>query len=126
MIAHPHFYLSTAGEYEALAEPRACAIRGRLRDLSRDDYMLVEIDPPLVGQGYGLGGQDINHLLLSTRFSGQTLFPITEWPISVYVTRVLNESILQSLSFTAEDVELVAWGKLFQDREEAEAVAHRY
>ena len=44
MTKHPDFYLTTAGEYEPLAVPRACSQRARLHDELRDDYMLADIE----------------------------------------------------------------------------------
>jgi hypothetical protein len=93
----------------------------RLRDPVRDDYMLVEIEPVLIGQRFGLGNRDISRLILSTRVQGYTLFPITKWPSPVYVARILDETILQTFSFVKEQVELIAWATLYRTLEEAEA-----
>jgi hypothetical protein len=85
--------------------------------------MLVEIQPALLGQPFGLGDRDISQLLLSTRYQGYTLYPITKWPCPVYVARVLDDTILQTLSFTKEQVELIAWATIFRTIQEAEAYA---
>ncbi len=122
----PSFFLTTAGEYSGLAEPRACWTIGRLKDAVRDDYLLVEIEPPLSGQSFGLGAKDIAFLLLSTKLKGRSLFPITEWPCYVFVSRVLDEAVLKSLAFSAGQVEMIAWGFLYPTLEEATAVARRY
>jgi hypothetical protein len=119
----PDFYLSSAGEYQPLTEPRACWTRARLRDPARDDHMLVEIDPPLVGQGFGLGDKDITQLIISGKYQGDSLFPITAWPLSVYVARILDEGIVESRSFTRDQVELIAWAMLFRTFDEAAAHA---
>lgn len=126
MSEKPDFLLTTLGESSGpLAEPRACRTMGRLRDQNRDDYMLVEIDPALSGQRYGLGGQEITQLLLSTRLKGQTLFPIKDWPVSVYVTRILDGAILRTSSFTAAQVELIAWGSLYRSLDEVHSVMEK-
>jgi hypothetical protein len=70
MKMEPSFFLSTAGENKWIATPLACWERARLRDLARDDHMLVEIEPPVIGQNYGLGNQDTTNLILSTRHEG--------------------------------------------------------
>jgi hypothetical protein len=118
-----NFYLTTAGEYSELAEPRACHTLGRRKDKNRDDYMLVEIDPPLSGRTFGLGGQDIRLLLLSTTLANKSLFPITEWPAYVYVARIVDESAFTNLEFTAQQVELIARGFLYPNLDEAAAAA---
>lgn len=120
---HPIFYLTTAGEYKLLSKPRACYFIRRLRDLNRDDYMLVGIAPPLIGQSFGLGGDDITTLLLSARLQGFSLFPVKKWPTDVYVTRLVDPKVLDAESFTSEQVELIAWGMVFNDPKEAEVQA---
>jgi hypothetical protein len=122
----PEFFLSTAGEYEPLAAPRACWQNARLRDDVRDDHMLVDIEPALDGQRFGLGATDIRQLIISARHGGQTLYPISEWPFSVYVARIVDKAVLESHVFTREQVELIAWGTLFPTREEASDHAKRF
>lgn len=119
-------YLTTAGEYSLLSRPRRCTTLARLRDDQRDDYMAVEIDPPLIGQPFGLGESDVRRLILATRHCGHTLFPVDEWPAYVYVARILDEAAIRTGVFRCEDVQMIAWGMLFQNYEEAEreAVQH--
>jgi hypothetical protein len=100
-------------------------MKGRMRDSVRDDYMLVGIHPLLSGQDFGLGSRDISDLILSTRLQGFTLYPITQWPVTVYVTRILDESIVRSMTFNSSQVELIAWGQLLPTLEEAEKVANQ-
>lgn len=121
-MATPDFFLTSAGEYGPLSQPRACWAKARLRDPTRDDYMLVEIEPVLLGQSFGLRDQDISCLILSTRYQGCSLFPVTAWPAHVFVARVLDKAILQTLSFNKDQIELIAWAKIFRTFEEAEAI----
>jgi hypothetical protein len=114
-----HFFLSCAGEYKPLSEPRACWAKARLRNSIRDDYMLIEINPPLIGQSLGLADKDIAQLIISTRLEGYTLYPITQWPVPVYVSRILDQAILGTLLFEENQVELVAWGMIFRTLEAA-------
>jgi hypothetical protein len=121
MEANPDFFLSAAGEMRGdLATVRACWSKGRLKDDVRDDYMLIEVDPPVIGQEYGLGDQNITELIISTHFSGFTLFPITEWPSHVNIGRMLDQSVAQTLVFTRGQVELIGWAMIFPTRAEAE------
>jgi hypothetical protein len=126
MKQSPEFFLSAAGEYEPLAAPRACWQRARLRDEVRSDHMLIEIDPPLDGQRFGLGGTDVTSLIISSRHQGQTLYPISEWPSFVYVARILDDTAPRSDAFTRDQVELIAWGTLFRTLEEASEHAERF
>jgi hypothetical protein len=81
--------------------------------------MLVDIEPPLPGQRFGLGASDITSLVLSSRHRGQTLYPISEWPSYVYVARVLDNQVPSSSTLSKEQVELVAWGAIFKSLQEA-------
>jgi hypothetical protein len=117
----PSFYL-ISGERSDPRVPTACWPIGRLRDSSRDDYMLVSISPAIVGQKYSLGSQNIDQLVLSTRLSGTTLFPIQGWPCHVYVMRIKNDSILASHFIEKEDVEMIGWGTLHPTEEDARRV----
>ncbi len=119
----PVFYLTTAGEYKLLSKPRACAFVRRMRDVNRDDYMLVRIDPPLIGQSFGLGGKDITELLIATRHQGFSLFPTRCEPMEVYVARVVDPKVLEADSFSREQVQLIAWGTVFRTLSEASARA---
>lgn len=125
MYKSPDFFMSTAGEYRPLADPRACRKISRLRDAVRDDYMLIEIEPVLNGQQFGLGATEIKTLLISTRIEGQTLFPISQWPAYVYVARILDDAFLISGEFTSHQVELIAWGALFPTLGEASDLERR-
>ncbi|HOW80661.1 MAG TPA: hypothetical protein PK406_14545 [Verrucomicrobiota bacterium] len=118
--------MTTVGEFSELAAPRACFVKGRLHNSTRNDYALVEIEPPLSGQGFGILGQDIICLLLSTKIKGETLFPIQQWPSPVYVARILDESILETLSFKANQVEVIAWGFVYPSFEEAANAASQF
>lgn len=81
--------------------------------------MLVQIDPPLIGQPFGLGGSDVVELLLSTRHQGFSLFSKHREPMEVYVARVVDAKVLEAESFTREQVQLVAWGTVFHSLSDA-------
>ena len=126
MKKQPDFFLTSAGESTKLARPRACWIKGRLKDQMRDDHMLVEIEPPLVGQSYGLRDKDIANLILSSRHKGFSLFPIKEWPCYVYIARILDDAIIETMSFTRGQVEIIAWGVIFHTLDEANVHARKF
>jgi hypothetical protein len=113
------FYLSTNREYEGLAAPRACYVKARLSDGHHDDHLLVRIDPPLIGQPFGLGSRDIDQLLVSPKWQEITLCPVVHWPAPVYVARILDESIAATKTIQRDQVEVIAWGLLFQTAENA-------
>jgi hypothetical protein len=116
----PDFYLASSEGYN-LEEPRRCFSIKRLRGPHRDDYLLVRIDPPIIGQPYGLGGQDIEKVIVATRFKGDSIFPITEWPVYVHVARFLSGDPEEYDFIHMSDLEEIAWAELY----ETEAAARR-
>ena len=125
MERSPDFFLSCAGEYRPLSEPRACWEKTRLRDPVRDDYMLIEINPVLIGQSFGLAEKNITNLIISARLEGFTLYPITRWPVPVYVCRILDDAILTTLLVEKNQVEIIAWGLIFRTLKAAIANIHK-
>ena len=85
--------------------------------------MLVRIDPSIPGQKYGLGASRIDRLILSARLAGESLYPVRAWPCHVYVMRVVNDAVLESLYLDTGNVEMISWGTLHKTREEAARAA---
>ena len=126
MKEHLEMFLTSAGETNLLAAPRACSFIRRMASANRDDYALVKIDPVLhytVAEGVTT---TLDHLILSTRHVGHTLFPIDEWPAWVYVARFLGASSEDSSWFGPHEVELIAKGMLHQSYEAAYDEALRW
>ena len=63
--------------------------------------------------------------IISTRHQGETLFPITTWPASVYVARILDENVSEARTFKREQVELIAWAMIFSTRDQAAVQADK-
>lgn len=116
----PDFYLSSSEGYD-LDEPRSCWRIGRARTTARDDLLLVKIDPPLIGQKYGLGGRDIDVVVVAPRHQGASLFPVSEWPVYVHVARLLVEPPAPSQTLRQEDLESIAWAELYKTEQDARA-----
>jgi len=101
---------------------RRAAIVGRVTDTDGRDYLWIQVDPPVIGQPYDQGQQDIRDLLLRPHFEGDSLFPITRFPLPVYIFRVLSDAFTGEI-MTPEALELAAWGEIYETKEDAEAVA---
>lgn len=126
MEREPDFFLSAAGENEDLSSPRACWVKARLKDEVCDHHLLIEIEPSLIGQWYGLGSKEINNLILSPRYEGDSFFPIKQWPCHVYIARILDDTVMETLMFTRTQVEIIAWGMIFRTFDEANAHANKF
>jgi hypothetical protein len=81
--------------------------------------MLVRVDPPLAGKEYGVSGLAIDLVILAPHLTGDTLFPISRWPLRVYVVRS-RAAALEKLGFL-EDApsDILAWGELYPTEDEA-------
>jgi hypothetical protein len=78
--------------------------------------MEIKIDPPLLGQLFGM--DDIDRLLISSKWTETSLYPVSRWPLPVYVMRIIDESILRAGSFRKDQVELIAWGMIYKQKGE--------
>ena len=111
------FYLTSSEGY-GLTAPRRCIPLRRLAGEARDDYLLVTIHPPLVGQGWLPDAQAANTAILATRHKGASLFPITHWPVYVHVARLLVPYLDQDVIRT-DQMDEVGWGELYPTEEAA-------
>jgi hypothetical protein len=117
---NPDFFLASSEGYR-LEEPRSCKRIKRVRSGNRDDLLLVKVEPPLIGQPYGLGGHDIDTLLIATRHKSDSLFPIKEWPVFVHVARLLIENPESREPIHDNEFELIAWAELYATEAAARA-----
>ncbi len=117
----PDFFLASSEGY-GLEVPRRCHRIRRIRGRSGDDYLLVRVDPPIIGQRYGLGGQDIDRVVLATRHEGESLFSITAWPVCVHVARMIREPEERD-TMTREDLEEIGWAELYKTEDDARQAA---
>lgn len=118
-VDKPDFYLTAAGEYDPLAAPRTCWKSIRLRNAYSDEHLAIEIEPGVVDPSFGLGDHAIKSLIVTSKQLGKTIFPISECPHYVYVSRILDPSILESREFNNDQIEIIAWAKLYLNREDA-------
>lgn len=116
-MSEPIFYLAST-EHDALEEPRRCKAIKRLRAERRDDFLLVELAPPFPGQPFGLGDQDLAQVIVATRFQDGSLFPIKQWPVHVYVCRLLVPYDGQD-AIRSDDLQCIYWGELYESESAA-------
>lgn len=114
----PDFYLASSEGYD-MEEPRKCYQIKRLHGDKRDDYLLIKIDPPLIGQNYGLGSQDIDKVIIATRYKADLLFPIKNWPVDVHVARILGDDPEKLDFIDTNKLEEIGWAELYKSESEA-------
>lgn len=119
---NPDFYLASTEGY-GMEEPRSCWRIHRVSTPSRNDLLLIKISPPLPGQKYGLGGVDLETVLVATRHEGASLFPVNEWPLYVHVARALVENVAERDSLSEDEFVSIGWAELYPSEETARAKA---
>lgn len=112
------FYLSSSDGY-GLEAPHRCTPIRRIRGDARDDLLLVRVEPPLPGQLYGLGGDDIVYLVIAARHVGVSLFPVSEWPAYVHVGRILVSAPEERDHLRSSETEEIAWAEIYPDENSA-------
>lgn len=120
----PDFYLTST---DSFFEPRACFIQKRIMiEGKTNDILVVRISPNIIGQPYGLGGNNIDYVALSVRFAGSTLFPINEWPMYVHVYRIINDDFMNLTKISPNEIQRIIWGELYETQDEASSVTERF
>lgn len=92
-------------------QPVACHVVRRLRSELRDDLVLVEIDPAQPSHIYDTA-QDIHYFILAPRHDGTSLFPVSEWPLPVYIClpKQSVDSVKELIS--SHQLSITDWGEV--------------
>src|SRR6266567_2817765 len=109
----PDFFLGSSEHRGDWATARSCHVLKRLVFFDGRDSVIVLIDPPVIGQTFGLGGTDIFNLLLVARWKHTSFSEPIHFPMPVHIYRFLDASGLAKDDFHESDVELSAWGEIY-------------
>jgi hypothetical protein len=118
-MTKPDFYLASSEGYGMEEPRRGFAIR-RVAGDHRDDFLLARIEPPVIGQPFGMGSRDIDHVILATRHAGDSLFPIQHWPVFVHVARPLVPIETRDMLHD-DEMEPIAWAEIYETESAARA-----
>ena len=91
--------------------PRECRIIRRLRSELRDDLALVEIEPSLPASVYATT-EDLGQVILAARHEGTSLFPVTEWPLPVYICALRSRTPPEEDTINSADLTILDWGEV--------------
>lgn len=105
------------------ARVRCCVVVKSIKDAKGQEYLWVKIDPPVIGQPFGLGNDDIHDLLLTPRYENSPLHPIPQSPVPVYVFRLIKTAVTDEV-LNPEDMILAAWGEIYATKAEADVASH--
>jgi hypothetical protein len=120
-FSRPDFYLTSSEGYN-LEQIRACYKRQRLLGDHPDGYMICEIAPPILGQPFGLGTQDIHEIIIASRHGGHSIFSIKEWPAYVHVARLTSHVVNDKFVITEGDIESIGWAEIYESSASAKAL----
>lgn len=113
-VKTPDFYLFSSEGYDLNDTVRSCRMRKRLHHARPDGYMICDISPPIIGQKFGLGDKDIHQVVLCIHYQGSTLRPTSEWPMSVYVMRMIDHQLNFAQEITEDDYKMIGLAELYQ------------
>lgn len=116
-IENPDFYLSSTESYQ-FEHSRRCRIVKSVRTQDRDDLFIIQIDPPIIAQKYGVGNKDIDLILVATRHKEDSINPVKRWPVCVHVARPLVDPMACEV-LTEDEYESMAWAELYETEEDA-------
>lgn len=108
----PDFYLGSSEQRDQWAKPRYCWVAGKIKGPDRE-CLWIRVEPHVIGQPYGLGGNNIEDLLVAPHSANEQIRLPLKRKISVYIYRILDPKILAQGRFEYKDVELTAWGELY-------------
>jgi hypothetical protein len=114
--ASPDFYLSSTDTY-GLETPRRVRGIKRIAIGHRDDALLAEIDPPIAA--WTSKESNTRIVILATRHTGSSLFPVSKLPLSVHVAKPLVENVESREHLELTEVETIAWADLYETEQDA-------
>jgi hypothetical protein len=118
----PQFWL-TSGEEVFWSEPRACRVLGATSvDGPPREVLVIAIEPPAIGQAFGLGGEDVEVLAVSPAHADKSLSPRPELPMDVHILLLDKLWSGPADRLSRQDLRLVGRGRLVAEREQAEAL----
>jgi hypothetical protein len=116
----PDFYLAYGDGYK-FETPFMCFKRKKLYGQNPQVYMLCDINPPMIGQRYGLGRKDIHQIVLFARHVGASLFDVKTWPVYVHLFRSLCDN-LDSVDYVDKsNIQSMIWGEIYKDLSQTNA-----
>lgn len=109
------FYLEST-ELAQPYSPRQCRILKRISSNLRDDLAVIEVIPPIPYNVYNTNNE-LSTLIIGTRFEQTTIFPVTEWPLYVYICVLREYPNTIPDMIDANSLIILDWGVIYQAKE---------
>ena len=113
-MSNPDFYLRfIEGFFDE--EPRRCLLVKQIAIGERTDNILVKVTPPCSGRICQLEFPEIDFLVLGPKYQDDSVTPINEWPLNVYVwaPTVIGAELRNVLA--PSEVKKIAFGEIYID-----------
>jgi hypothetical protein len=120
----PDFFLGSSEHRDDWARARACWVTMQLPELDGRASVLVEVEPPVIGQPFGLGAIDIVNLVLAARSRAARFDQPIRFPMPVLIYRLLDVDATGRKNIQLSDMRLSAWGEIYPTMENAERAQH--
>lgn len=112
-------YFLSSLESTVFEATRKCSFLKKLHFDTGKECILAEIDPPVIGQQFGIR-EDINNVVLTNRHEGDTLSPIREFPCFVFIAHLVDDDLTDKKIVKKDDLQIMAWGELYRTRSDAD------
>ena len=109
----PSFFLESSDSSGDWAVRRACEVLHAWKGPAGEDCVRVRVTPIVVGQRFGFGGTDIEWVVLSPRFYGDKLVPLSAPVVHVKIWRPSTPTMEAQGIPTPESLILAAWGEVY-------------
>ena len=114
----PDFYLASI-EYDDLRDPRECWFIKRLKFNNDLQAMMLRISPS-IQYSYNLNEvQEINTIVIRPRHVVETLFPVSEWPLFVFINKLLVDLKRINDEIHSDECACIFWGEIYQTKQKA-------
>jgi hypothetical protein len=107
-------------EYKEFEIPREVLHYQKI-NLDKRNVLIVEVDQPLIGQKYGLLGDDITKFYLVNRVDENAFDKLNKFPIDVHILIVKNPKTINPTSIM--ELQNIAWACLYDNKKDA--INHR-
>jgi hypothetical protein len=122
-------WLTTAGEYDPLAQPRSCTVVGELKSqIDGGTIVVLRIDPPFSDPQLSPPASR-EELVVISRALGATYsltkqsvsqVSVHDSPLLIRVGRVVDQSALVTMTYNRQHIQPLPRGALFRTKEGAE------
>jgi len=92
-----------------LGRERVCRLVTPISAEDRNDYWLAEVDPPFPGRSSGREPHGFSHVIVATKWKGQSLLDTDLKFIPVYVLRILDCEVIATRICGPDQMSLFLW-----------------